>query len=83
MEKLEQGNMPLPFPVQHILTQTIVGPATKKGRIEWMTVSAGQSTGPCHHADAAELMTELIAALEDIRKSEFEELGKQSETANR
>jgi hypothetical protein len=28
-------------------------------------------------------MTELIAALEDIRKSEFEELGKQLETASR
>ena len=40
--------MPLPFPVQHILTQTIVGPATKKGRIEWMTVSAGQNASLCH-----------------------------------
>ena len=48
-----------------------------------MTLWAGQSVGLCHHADAAELMTELIAALDDIRKSEFEELGKQSETGSR
>jgi hypothetical protein len=48
-----------------------------------MTLWAGQSVGLCHHADAAELMTELIAALEGIRKLEFEELGKQSETAGR
>ena len=66
MEKLEQGNMPLPFPVHHILTQTIVGPATKKGRIEWMTVSAGQNASLCHSTDATEFMTQLIAEAETV-----------------
>src|SRR6266850_6087744 len=56
--------MPLPFPVQRILTQTIVGPATKKGRIEWMTVSAGQNASLCHSTDATEFMTQLIAEAE-------------------
>src|SRR5258708_11894025 len=73
----------MPFPPQHALVQTVAQPASMRGRADLMTLWAGQSVGLCHHADAAELMTELIAALEDIRKSEFEELGKQSETASR
>ena len=73
----------IPFPLQHALVQTVAQPASMRGRADLMTLWAGQSVGLCHDADAAELMAELIAALEDIRKSEFEELGKQSETASR
>jgi nitronate monooxygenase len=73
----------MPFPLQHALVQTVAQPASMRGRADLMTLWAGQSVGLCHHAEPAELMTELIAALEDIRKSEFEELGKQSETASR
>jgi hypothetical protein len=61
----------------------VAQPASMRGRADLMTLWAGQSVGLCHHAEPAELMTELIAALEDIRKSEVEELGKQSETASR
>ena len=49
--------------------QIFVAPAQES--LTLMTLWAGQSVGLRHHADAAELMTELIAALEDIRKSEF------------
>jgi len=73
----------MPFPLQHALVQTVAQPASMRGRADLMTLWAGQSVGLCQHADAAELMTELIAALEDIRKSEFEELGRQAETASR
>jgi len=31
------------FPVQHVLTQTIALPASTKGRVELMTIWAGQS----------------------------------------
>jgi nitronate monooxygenase len=67
----------MPFPLQHALVQTLAQPASMRGRADLMTLWAGQSVGLCHHADAAELMTELIAALEDLRKSEFEEPGRE------
>ena len=83
MEKLEQGNMPLPFPVQHILTQTIVGPATKKGRIEWMTVAAGQNASLCHSTDATEFMTQLIAEAETVFSKYWEAVSAVRETRDR
>jgi nitronate monooxygenase len=52
----------MPFPLQHALVQTVAQPASRRGRADLMTLWAGQSVGLCHHADAAELMTELIAA---------------------
>jgi nitronate monooxygenase len=73
----------MPFPLQHALVQTVAQPASMRGQADLMTLWAGQSVGLCHDADAAELMTELIVALEGIRKAEFEELGKQSQTASR
>ena len=81
-ELIDINSTVMPFPLQHALIQTVAQPASIRGRADLMTLWAGQSVGLCHHADAAELMTELMAALEDIRESEFEELGKQSETAS-
>lgn len=52
---------PLPFPLQHALTQTIAAPASAQERGDLMTFWAGQSVGLCHHTDAHELMAELIA----------------------
>jgi hypothetical protein len=41
--------------------QTIAGPASRQGRMEWLTLWAGQSVSLCHHTEAGKLMTELIA----------------------
>jgi nitronate monooxygenase len=52
---------PLPFPLQHALTQTIAAPASTQERGDLMPLWAGQSVGLCHHTQASELMAELIA----------------------
>jgi nitronate monooxygenase len=52
---------PLPFPLQHALTQTIAAPASAQEREDLMPLWAGQSVGLCHHTQASELMAELIA----------------------
>jgi nitronate monooxygenase len=52
---------PLPFPLQHALTQTIAAPASAQEREDLMPLWAGQSVGLCHHTEASELMAELIA----------------------
>jgi len=52
---------PLPFPLQHTVTQTFAGPAAKQGKTELMTLWAGQSASLCRCTDATELMTRLIA----------------------
>jgi nitronate monooxygenase len=52
---------PLPFPLQHAVTQTIAAPASTQEREDLMPLWAGQSVGLCHHTQAGELMAELIA----------------------
>jgi nitronate monooxygenase len=65
MDELKQeSSLPLPFPVQHFLTQTIAGPASTRGRAELMTVWAGQSASLCHHTEAGKFMTSLIAEVD-------------------
>jgi nitronate monooxygenase len=62
MDELEaRGTPPLPFPLQHTVTQTCAGPAAQQGKTELMTLWAGQSAGLCRCTDATELMTQLIA----------------------
>lgn len=61
----ELGKMsrpPLPFPLQHALTQTVAGPAAGHERADLMTLWAGQSAGLCRHTEASALMAELSAA---------------------
>jgi nitronate monooxygenase len=57
----EIASAPLPFPLQHALTQTIAAPASSQEREDLMPLWAGQSVGLCHHTRAGELMAELIA----------------------
>jgi nitronate monooxygenase len=60
-ELSEIASAPLPFPLQHALTQTIAAPASSQEREDLMTLWAGQSVGLCHHTQGGELMAELIA----------------------
>jgi len=57
---------PLPFPVQHALTQTVATPASAQGALELMTIWAGQNASLCHSTDATEFMTQLIAEAETV-----------------
>jgi nitronate monooxygenase len=57
---------PLPFPMQHALTQTIATPASAQGISELMTIWAGQNATLCHSTDATEFMTQLIAEAEMV-----------------
>jgi hypothetical protein len=52
---------PLPFPVQHALTQTVATPASAQGTLDLMTIWAGQNASLCHSTDATDFMTQLIA----------------------
>jgi nitronate monooxygenase len=62
MDELEdRSTSPLPFPVQHSVTQTYASRAAQQGKTELMTLWAGQSASLCRCADATELMTHLIA----------------------
>ena len=57
---------PLPFPVQHTLTQTVATSASARGTLELMTIWAGQNASLCHSTDATEFMTQLIAEAETV-----------------
>lgn len=62
MDELEaRSSHPLPFPLQHAVTQTYAGPAVQQGKPELMTLWAGQSASLCRCSDATELMSQLIA----------------------
>jgi nitronate monooxygenase len=62
MEELEaRRSHPLPFPLQHTVTQTYAGPAAQQGKTDLMTLWAGQSASLCRCSDATELMAQLIA----------------------
>jgi len=61
MDELKnRSSPPLPFPLQHTLTQTYAGPAAQQGKTELMALWAGQSASLCRCTDATELMTQLI-----------------------
>jgi nitronate monooxygenase len=55
---------PLPFPLQHTLTQTVAAPASVQEKVELMTLWAGQSAGLCRCTEATEFMTQLIAEVD-------------------
>jgi NAD(P)H-dependent flavin oxidoreductase YrpB (nitropropane dioxygenase family) len=57
---------PLPFPVQHAVTQTVVTRASTQGALELMTIWAGQNASLCHSTDATEFMTELVTEAETV-----------------
>ncbi len=61
---------PLPFPVQHALTQTVAARASAQGALELMTIWAGQNASLCHSTDATEFMTQLIAEAETVFSKE-------------
>jgi nitronate monooxygenase len=56
----DMSSPPLPFPLQHAVTQTIAGPALIQERADLMPLWAGQNASLCHHTQASELMAELI-----------------------
>jgi hypothetical protein len=62
----EANSPPLPFPVQHALTQTVATPASAQGSLEVMTIWAGQNASLCHSTEASEFMNELIAEAETV-----------------
>jgi nitronate monooxygenase len=61
MEELKQtSGPPLPFPLQHALTQTVAAPASAQAIPDLMTMWAGQSANLCRYTEASELMTQLV-----------------------
>lgn len=61
---MDTSSPPLPFPLQHALTQTIAVPASAQERMELMTLWAGQSAGLCRCTEATQFMAQLIAEAE-------------------
>jgi len=64
------SSLPLLFPVQHALTQTVATPASAQGALELMTIWAGQNASLCHSTDATDFMTQLIAEAESVFSKE-------------
>ncbi len=73
---------PLPFPVQHALTQTVATPASAQGALELMTIWAGQNTSLCHSTDATEFMTRLTAEAETVFSKNWETVSPVRETTD-
>jgi nitronate monooxygenase len=71
---------PLPFPVQHALTQSVATPASAQGALELMTIWAGQNLSLCHSTDATEFMTQLIAEAETVFSKYWEAVSPVRET---
>jgi nitronate monooxygenase len=62
MDELEdRSSSPLPFPIQHAVTQTYAGRAAQQGKTELMTLWAGQSANLCRCTAATGLMARLIS----------------------
>jgi nitronate monooxygenase len=59
-----RSSLPLPFSLQHTVTQTFAGPAAQQGKTELMTLWAGQSASLCRYTDTTELMTQLITGMD-------------------
>jgi hypothetical protein len=62
----EANSPPLPFPMQHALTQTVATPASAQETLELTTTWAGRNASLCHSTDATEFMTQLIAEAETV-----------------
>jgi Nitronate monooxygenase len=71
---------PLPFPMQHALTQTVATPASAQGTLELMTIWAGQNARLCHSTDATEFITQLIAEAETVISKYWEAVSAVRET---
>jgi hypothetical protein len=71
---------PLPFPVQHALTQTVAAPASAQGALELMAIWAGQNAVLCHSTDATEFMTQRIAEAETAFSKYWEAVSPVRET---
>jgi nitronate monooxygenase len=76
----DMSRPPLPFPVQHALTQTVATPASAQGTLELMTIWAGQNASLCHSTDATEFMTQLIAEAETVFSKYWEAVSAVRET---
>jgi nitronate monooxygenase len=63
-ELTDLKSSPLPFPLQHALTQTVASPASAQEKAELMTLWAGQSASLRHCTDATVYMTQLIAEVD-------------------
>jgi hypothetical protein len=55
------NSSPLPFPLQHALTQTVASPASAQERLERMTLWAGQSAAINRCTEVNEFMKKLLA----------------------
>ena len=73
---------PLPFPVQHALTQTVATPASAQGTSELMTIWAGQNASLCRSTDATEFMSRLIAEAETVFSKYWEAVSAVRETGD-
>jgi nitronate monooxygenase len=73
---------PLPFPLQHALTQTVAAPASAQGASELMTIWAGQNASLCHSTDATEFMTQLITEAETVFSKNWEAVSPVRETTD-
>jgi nitronate monooxygenase len=63
-ELTDMKSSPLPFPLQHAVTQTVASPASAQEKAELMTLWAGQSASLRHCTEATEFMTQLIAEVD-------------------
>ena len=59
-ELADMDDPPLPFPLQHALTQTVGSPASAQEQADLMTLWAGQSASLRQCTEATEFMTQLI-----------------------
>jgi hypothetical protein len=79
-ESRHVSSPPLPFPVQHALTQTVATTASAQGALELMTIWAGQYASICRSTDATEFMTQLIAEAESVFSKYWEAVSAVRET---
>jgi nitronate monooxygenase len=72
MEEFKQtSGPPLPFPLQHALTQTVAAPASAQAKPELMTLWAGQSANLCRNTEASEFITQLILEADAYSKHQL------------
>lgn len=65
LEEMNRPGVPiLPYPLQRFLLRSLVSPADKAGRTEFLQLWAGQSAALARHEDAVAFLTELVAELD-------------------
>jgi hypothetical protein len=62
---MQQNSPPLPFPLQHMVTQTVASTAATQERPELMTLWAGQSASLSHCGEASEFRNKLLAEVNE------------------